>query len=122
MSGEGQTIPEAKDVAYLLLDKIEACGCDECLDRAMAIISKAILAERERGGWQDIVSAPKDQTSIWLGHVGGLTVPAYFRRTGSGFWTELYTNLPVSWRPTHWRPLPTPPTPTHRAIDAAEEE
>jgi hypothetical protein len=60
-------------------------------------------------GWRDISSAPKDHTPIWLGHVSGIMVPAFFKRVGSGFWSELYTDRPISWTPSHWMPLPKPP-------------
>jgi hypothetical protein len=71
--------------------------------------------------WQDISTAPKDQTSVWLGHISGLMVPAYFRRVGSGFWAELYTSLPVSWRPTHWQHLPKPPITNPHASESSQD-
>lgn len=61
--------------------------------------------------WNTIGSAPQDGTSVWIGHDSGLMVPAFFRTTiaDRGYWVELYSGLPVQWRPMFWQPLPKPP-------------
>lgn len=74
-----------------------------------------LYAEREISseGWQDFKSAPTDK-AIWLAHVSGLMEPAVAVKTTSGmsiaFWKNIYTDLPVQWRPTHWHHLPDFPT------------
>jgi hypothetical protein len=62
--------------------------------------------------WRDIGTAPKDGTSVWVAHTCGWKEPAYFRMAGKGFWVNLYTRLPIEWRPSHWMPLPPPPITT----------
>jgi hypothetical protein len=79
-------------------------------------VGLAILAERD--GWQDIGTAPKDGSPVWVAHTCGWMDPAYFRHAGKGFWVNIYTRLPVEWRPSHWRTLPKPPVSSAKAGDS----
>ncbi len=74
--------------------------------------------------WQDISTAPKDGTAIWLLVDGqpmigygeeatawrsaGFTIKAGFRRREDGIPDEVYGTLYRA-EPTAWMPLPAPP-------------
>lgn len=76
------------------------------------VLRKAIdaaIAETLDSKWMDIETVPKDNTPVWLGHICSYMEPAYFNRTGAGFWVNAYTGLPIAWRPSHWAPMPKPP-------------
>lgn len=58
-------------------------------------------------GWQDIASAPRDRTVIWLGS-------ATEQRRELGWWGGVQWNSQplgtrIQFDVTHWRPLPAPP-------------
>lgn len=72
--------------------------------------------------WQPIDTVPKDDVSVWLGHECGFMEPAYFKQAAGGFWVNLYSGLPVQWKPRFWMPLPTPPKlPGDRKHDFASD-
>ena len=74
--------------------------------------SRLEKAEAERDGWQPIETAPKDGTTLLLGH--SVTVFDGWWSEGDGAWIDGENNMfgdHIGYEPTHWRPLPSPPTP-----------
>ena len=74
----------------------------------LAHIAKLEAALPPQGdGWQDIASAPRDRTVIWLGS-------ATEQRRELGWWGGVQWNSQplgtrIQFDVTHWRPLPAPP-------------
>ena len=89
----------------------------------MLSAAKAIQAERDKSQWQDISTAPKDGTEIYV-YCG----PAWsgrgplVRTAWRGYWQNEFLNggSPSNFVPTHWMPLPSPPT--HASTKAIEGE
>lgn len=72
----------------------------------------ALTAASERDGWRPIDTAPKDGTSILLGHRHA-AFDGYWSDEAGGWvngQTNRYDEL-LTYEPTHWQPLPTPPAP-----------
>ena len=83
---------------------------DHLSGRLKSIIAKAIIAEREREGWQPIETAPKDGTNIlatfwlWDNPKKGRGMEAV-SWDGEAWSSDAYPIYP----PSHWMPLPSPP-------------
>lgn len=41
-------IPEGRELAETIIDAVEGCGCDECLEKATKLATLALLARDER--------------------------------------------------------------------------
>jgi hypothetical protein len=70
---------------------------------------RTLLSLARSNGWQDIATAPKDGSFVWLGRRG----QAVFGLWDDGQWCSLGPK-PLSWEPTCYVPLPDPPSPLDR--------
>lgn len=116
MSGYAQDILKAAD------DVCIALNIPSTVDNCMPIAA-ALQAERDKGGWQPIETAPKDGTQVILflarSHdneldhimVGGYVDDDFKVLTGIQMADMQYvTMLVMPW--THWTPLPSAPRKT----------
>lgn len=57
--------------------------------------------------WQQLDTAPKDTTEIWLGAEGRVIVGYW----SIGTWRSSWSDSALQWAPTHWMPflIPEPP-------------
>lgn len=68
-------------------------------------IARLVVAERERGQWEPIETAPKDGRDILVWDGDSVSLAAW----DNGWWVLVeYTLSGV----THWMPLPSPPVET----------
>lgn len=68
----------------------------------------ALTQEQGQGGWQDIASAPKDESPVLLMSMGYIPAVGYCGPHRREWWVP-GTGADVPFEPTHWRPLPPPP-------------
>lgn len=109
-------------VAFSIAGAVE--GTSQPSVRAVSAIAKAIhdavMAERERGHWQPIETAPKDGTPIDLWGVNHLHPQKTGRRATDVTWgpvrdwmgrerADWQHGMAEDFEPTHWQPLPSAP-------------
>lgn len=105
------TTPEAERDAVETLAKKAAWVLENGATGENRDIAEGVLALRlamvERGGWQDIETAPKDGTPVLVSIPEAILIVAEWYSIPNGAWHSAGRRLA---EPTHWMPLPAPPS------------
>ena len=82
--------------------------------------AEALRALPVSDGWEDIATAPRDGTVVWVyGTISGDwgytpdrkdMAKAVYHSNRWCFAQPMGRHDPSTWQPTHWRPLPAPPS------------